>query len=207
MRVGVREVVVERLTEEAFRPFGGVIALPEREWGKPRLDMEPDRVRIPHADLWSLFDLDFSGRPPYVGWVRYYRREFRFHTLESHLDQTEVLIPYGGAPSVFAVAPATPLDDPDTIPDPESVRAFLLDGTKGIAFHRGVWHRHVYPLGDWTDLIAILPSDYARSGADEAHRGKTATRHLDFEKSHGVTLALVIRGWDASPDILGEVTT
>ena len=202
-----KEVVVERLTEEAFRPFGSVIAFPERDLGKPRLEMNPDLTRIPHADAWSIFDLDFDGRAGYIGWVRYYRRRFEFHTLESHVDETEVLIPYAGSASIFAVAPCTDPADSNAVPEPDSVRSFLLDGTAGVAFHRAVWHRHVYPLGEWTDLIAILPQGHMKTIPSEAHKGKPETRRMDFLKTHGVMLDLVIRGWDHSPDIIGEVLT
>lgn len=201
------EVVVERLTEEAFQPFGVVIGFPEKEMGKPRVEMQPDCVRIPHADLWSLYDLDFNRRPPYVGWVRYYRRKLEFHTLESHLEETEVLIPYAGAPSIFAVAPRTDPADNEAVPDPESIRAFLLDGTKGVVFHRAVWHRHVYPLGEWTDLIAILPDGGHGKTPVDPMLGKTENRKVDLSESHGVMLNLVVRGWDHSPDIIGEVVT
>lgn len=198
------EVAVERLTEEAFQPFGAVLALPEREVGKKRTDMEPDGARIPHVDLWSLCDLDFNGRNSYIGWIRYYRRKFEFHTLESHLEETEVLIPYGGAASIFAVAPDP--SDKDGLPDPDSVRSYLLDGTQGISFNRAVWHRHVYPLGDWTDLIGVLPDGHGREPRDPK-LGKTENRNVDFLETHGVMLDLVVRGWDHSPDIMGEVVT
>lgn len=201
------EVRVERLTEEAFSPFGTVVGFPEWEKGKDRVDMQPDCVRIPHADLWSLCDLDFNGRRPYVGWVRYYRRKLEFHTLESHLEETELLIPYAGAPSIFAVAPATPEGDDTAVPDPASVRAFLLDGTKGICFHRAVWHRHVYPLGEWTDLIAVLPEGGHGKEPSDPRLGKTKNRKLDLLDNQGVIFDLVLREWDHSPDIIGEVVT
>ena len=207
MRPKRKEVIVERLTQKAFQPFGAVIEFPERERGKKRADMTPDCVRIPHADLWSVFDLDFNGRQAYTGWVRYYRRKLEFHTLESHLEETEVLIPYGGAPSIFAVAPPTEIGEEHPAPSPDMVRAFLLDGTQGVAFHRAVWHRHVYPLGEWTDLIVILPEGHGRLRPSEAHRGKAEQHHVDFLETHGLILDLVLRGWDHSPDIIGEVVT
>jgi ureidoglycolate lyase len=202
-----KEVAIEMLSEEAFRPFGGVIALPENEEGKRRVDMQPNCTRIPHADLWSIFDLDFNGRSAHIGWVRYYRRKLEFHTMESHLEETEGLIPYGGAPSLIACAPRTNPSDKEAVPDPDSVRAFLLDGTKGIVFHRAVWHRHVYPLGEWTDLIAILSEGHGKIRESEAHRGNSETILVDFHKTHGVTLDLVIKGLDHSNDVIGEVVT
>ena len=40
----------------------------------------------------------------------------------------------------MAVAPPTDENDPTAIPDPNDVRAFLIDGTKGFAYKKGTWH-------------------------------------------------------------------
>ncbi len=43
----------------------------------------------------------------------------------------------GDAAAVLVVAGAPENDEP---PKPETVRAFYLDGSVGVMFHKGVWH-------------------------------------------------------------------
>ena len=105
------------------------------------------------------------------------------------------------------MASATPLDDLETAPEPKEIRAFLLDGSKGIAFHRGVWHRHVYPLGDFTDLIAILPDGRGHARPSAVPARVPVTRPVDYLQAHGIMMNLVIRGWEHHPGIIGEVLT
>ena len=56
----------------------------------------------------------------------------RFRLLERHFAVTQAFIPLEGAPAVVAVAPPTDPDDPEAIPKPEEVRAFLIDPGKGV---------------------------------------------------------------------------
>ena len=62
------------------------------------------------------------------------------HKLERHFHATHVFIPMSGSLAAVAVALPTDEDDPTAIPDPNDVRAFLIDGTKGFGYKRGTWH-------------------------------------------------------------------
>ena len=45
------------------------------------------------------------------------------------------------------VSEPTVFDDPSSIPKPEEIRAFYLDGTQGIMLWKGTWHAlHRFPL-------------------------------------------------------------
>jgi ureidoglycolate hydrolase len=197
MEIQRKQLPVRLLTEEGFNPYGRVISLPEQEVGKTRAEMSPSRGRTPHSDSWILSSLDFDGRQGYMAWVRYFRRKLEFHTLERHVQETEVLIPMGGSPCIVAASARTEPLDSDVGPDPESVEAFFLDGSKGIAFDRGVWHRHVYPLGDYTDLAVVLAH----------HKDAPDSMKVDFLETHSLIFDLVLTGLQHSPDIIGEVVT
>ena len=133
---GTEDVVLEALSEEAFAPFGCLIA------GAATGSLG-DR---PVQDYWRLpFDLD--GRPEFEV-VRYRQQPWEFDQLERHLHVTESRVALGGGAAVLAVAPPTPLDDRSALPDPGGIRAFLLDGSSGVMFHRGTWHAlDCYPVG------------------------------------------------------------
>ena len=64
----------------------------------------------------------------------------RFRLLERHFAVTQAFIPLEGSPAVVAVAAPTDIEDPDAIPRPEDVRAFLIDPGKGYAYKTGTWH-------------------------------------------------------------------
>ena len=129
-------------TTESFSPYGICHEIPARE---------PDRRAGTHAALWTLGDLEYTLKAPFVGLVRYYQRGFVCSTMERHPGETQTFIPVGGMPSIVAVA--EPNDQP--LPDPATFRGFLLDGTKGLTLHRGTWVRHFYPIGDHADYVVI----------------------------------------------------
>ena len=74
-------------------------------------------------------------------------RRMEFSFLERHVLETQAIMPIGGVPCVFPVAAATAGDGPEHCPEPDTVRAFLLDGTAGIRLHRGTWHWIPFPVG------------------------------------------------------------
>ena len=125
----VIEIPVEPLTGDEFAPFGEIIGpAPWRvpDWERPGLRM------------WR-FDFE-SDAPTRLQVMRYMHQPMAFHHLERHVCVTEGRIPLGGVRAVMVVAPPTPLDDPAGHPDPGSLRAFLLDGRRGIMLRRGTWH-------------------------------------------------------------------
>lgn len=115
---------IEPMTAEAFAPYGEVMEARERP-----------------ADGRRFFPIDFwiDGRTTVdVIWQPIEGRKFSL--LERHFAVTQAFIPLEGAPSVVAVARPTDLSDPEAIPKPEEVRAFLIDPGKGYAYKTGTWH-------------------------------------------------------------------
>ena len=115
---------IEPMTAESFAPYGEMIEARERP-----------------ADGRRFFPINFQidGRTTVeVIWQPIEGR--RFHILERHFAVTQAFIPLGGAPAVVAVAPPTDLDDAEAMPQPEEVRAFLIDPGKGYVYKVGTWH-------------------------------------------------------------------
>ena len=125
----VHYIQAEPLTKEAFRPFGELLDADARSVDPPissPIGFEGGKVRIGTTQL------------PYKG--------LRFTGMEQHFHVTQAFIPITGSPAVVAVAAPTSQDDPNAIPKPEDVRAFLIDGTVGYMLHKGVWHSDRLPL-------------------------------------------------------------
>ncbi|WP_258358577.1 ureidoglycolate lyase [Moorella sulfitireducens] len=127
---------VERLTKEAFQPYGYVLL---RDPGVPPFKADPPQFvdRVP-------FEVD-DGKPEFV-YAILKRREFTFSTMERHLKVTQGFFPLFGGPAIITVAPATDCTDPEAIPAPDLVKAFLLESYNAIVLHRGVWHGTIFPL-------------------------------------------------------------
>lgn len=120
-------VEVEELSSDAFRPFGAVI---QPGWQPAVFD------GLPYRMVNMGFETD--GRPAlYV--IRYLRREMTESRFERHLTMTETRICLSGG-VVVMVAAATSSRQPPGLPEPESVRAFLLRTGDGVLLKRGTWH-------------------------------------------------------------------
>ncbi len=115
---------VEPMTPESFSPYGEV-------WDA-REHPADHRQSFPVA-------YDPEGKPTgSVMWQPYQTRTFT--KLERHFHATHVFIPLSGSLAAVAVALGTDENDPNSIPDPDDVRAFLIDGTKGFCYKRATWH-------------------------------------------------------------------
>ena len=151
------EVRIERLTVEAFAPYGQLIAAGE----------EPADYARPRLDVWHLdYRADARTR---IQIMRYHAQPMTFCRLERHVHVSEGRIPLDGARAVLAVAGATD-EAPESRPDPSSVRAFRFDGTCGILFAPGIWHSlDCFPL-DSPRADFVLLSDEATETEIESWR-------------------------------------
>lgn len=117
------EVPVLPMTAASFAPYGEVFgrldALPERAMHASGFAHEG---RVTLSTIWNLP----GGH--------------EFSRLERHFAVTQGFVQLSGAPAVVCVAPPTLLDDPAALPQPQDVRAFLIDPGQGWMFHRGTWH-------------------------------------------------------------------
>jgi ureidoglycolate hydrolase len=132
------ELPVTALDAQAFAPYGRLLA-PEgaRDAGRDGYD------------IWiKPFEAESRAR---LQIVRYHARPFVVTTIERHLHVSETRMPLAGPPAIIVVAP--PGED---APEPESLRAFRLDGT-GVILHRGTWHAiDAYPeRGPHADFLFL----------------------------------------------------
>jgi ureidoglycolate lyase len=142
-QVDVRRVAVEPLEAVAFTPFGSVVEPGNSD------DATLNRAPGHMAYMWVHQQLDYP-KQPFIATCRYYFRGARCEYLQKHPASTVVLIPLDGRPSVIWVAP-----DRDGEPDLAGVRAFLLDGRRGLVVNPGVWIRYAYPLLETADFAYI----------------------------------------------------
>ena len=140
MSVEIVTLRVEPLTPEAFAPYGTVLGT------RPEVEL---RVDLPEfeVDAWIHGTLDMTGGLVELQVFTMTIRQMEFSFLERHQLETQAFIPIGGVPTVFPVALATDGDGPEHCPEPDTVRAFLLDGNQGVQLHKGTWHWIPFPVG------------------------------------------------------------
>ncbi len=125
---------VERLTQEAYAPFGWVIGDPPAG----------GVIEGPSALFFHAHDFGVgAGGEVELVWATYRGQKPIAEKIEMHRLTEQALIPVGAAPMLHIVAPpnADPLA-PGILPDFSQARAFLLDGSRGICMRRGTWHMH-----------------------------------------------------------------
>jgi ureidoglycolate hydrolase len=164
--LGIQELKIERLTKEAFRPFGTVFD------AQPR---PPTRRTLVYDKGFDVVGRTIVG----VIWQPFAGRTFS--RLERHFNVTQAFIPMSGSPAVVAVAAPTDPEDPEDVPSPDRVRAFLIDGTVGFRYKVGTWHsldRFVLrPPGATFVIINVEPNP---------------TEVVDYAKKFGVSFKVVV---------------
>lgn len=162
----MHQLKIEPLTAEAFKPFGKVFDARERP--SERRTLVYDKA------------FDVAGKTV-VGVIWQPFAGLRFTELERHFAVTQAFIPMSGSLSVVAVAAPTNLKDPEAVPRPEQVRAFLIDGTVGFRYKVGTWHsldRYIlHPPGATFVIINVEPNP---------------TQVVDYGKKFGVRFEVVL---------------
>ena len=181
----VRTIKVEPLTEEAFKPFGQVIGVKDRE---------PDFLGGGVSRGWFV-DFEVDGTTSvHVSHVKC--QGLTFKRMERHFQVTQSFIPLYGMPAVVAVAAPTDPNDRGALPRPEDVHAFLIDGTAGYLLYKSTWHSlDRFPLKPPAGVFVILSSHETTADLRLAYQGKEGfklTQEVDFEKTYGVTLEMQV---------------
>lgn len=128
------EITIEKLTREAFAPFGDVLELST---------VEPIMINrgmcTRYSDLAHL-DLDAAGRLGIsIFDAKAYTLPFQLEVLERHPDGSQAFLPTTQDPFVVIVAE-------DKAGTPNTPRAFLTTPGQGVNYHRGTWHGVLTPL-------------------------------------------------------------
>lgn len=138
------ELKVKPLKKEGFQSYGTLIELPETE----------PKISDNALDYWGgLASIDIEN--PQVSFLRVKRRDFLLDKIERHTKITEVFIPLEGI-SVFPIGPPKDVENPKAEIPLDELEVFLLDGSKGIVFKKGVWHWVPYPITETATFAVIL---------------------------------------------------
>ena len=158
-------LAIEPMTRDSFAPFGWLLEPSEEP--ADRREMTPSRFECDGRTTIHTIWQPCAGRS--------------FSRLERHFGVTQTFVQVAGSPSVVCVAEPTDLDDPDAVPRPDAVRAFLIDPGRPFSFDRGTWHsldRYVLaPPGATFIILNVDPNptqivDYADG---------TSRRHADLD--------------------------
>ena len=129
------EIRLESISAEIFTPFGEII---EKKSSVPIFTGKS-------MESWQMqFSIDGTTE---LMINRFYYQPLDFSMMERHFHVTQSFLPFGKIPMAMIVSEPTVFDDPSSIPKPEEIRAFYLDGTQGIMLWKGTWHAlHRFPL-------------------------------------------------------------
>ena len=144
--IDVRTINLETATPEALEEFGQILG-PNENIAPMPIDFYNGTVKVRRVvdfisdDQTELTLITAQPRPNEVRWV------------ERHFKHTQTFIPLSGAPFVVVMAPPTTGDE---LPELDSIKAFLFDGSAGFTMKIGTWHEFPFVVQDDTNLIVIL---------------------------------------------------
>ena len=176
--MGIVQVAVEPLSAEAFAPFGQVVG----PSAAPATSLSPD------FELWrTAFGVDGEME---LLFSRYRHKPMRFCTMERHFNVTQTFLPLGPGASVMVVAAPTDAADPEAIPEPGAVHAFLLDNSLGVLLWKGTWHAlDRFPAAPpHADFALLTGRDTQRELERKAVEGTptSLTQVVDFQKRSSI---------------------
>jgi ureidoglycolate hydrolase len=177
----IQIVPVKLLTDEAFRPFGETLAPKQRQ---------ADFQGVNSTGWKANFDID--GVPVIMTLLTTYKRP-RFTRMERHFAVSQTFIPLGRIPSVVAVAAPT---DRATVPLPEDITAFVIDGSMGYVLRMGTWHSlDRYPLYPPSSQAVIITSVATQTELETVTRREwKLTQEIDYAAKFGVTFEFDLSG-------------
>ncbi len=124
-----KKLPMERMTQESFEPYGEILMVKNRA---------PDFTGVGTQGWLVPFELE--GQPEIMVLNSWYQG-MRFTKLERHFAVTQTFVALlGGSPSAVALAPPTDPEDRDALPDPDDVRAFVIETGTGYVLKKGTWH-------------------------------------------------------------------
>lgn len=136
-------VTAEPLTPEAFAPYGQVV-------GREAVQLETR-----------------GGEELTLDVLHHERRPFRIDHLNRHHLATQTLVPLHSRPACIVVgAPDLTFADPA---DLHELRAFVLDGSRGLNLAVGTWHEGPWPLLEDLDLVNLQGRDVTWRDNEVAH--------------------------------------
>src|SRR5687768_12863767 len=112
------EVKPIELTQGAFEPYGTVLAA----------GRHVEEFTLPSQMIDLEFDVDGTA---HIYLIRYSRQDTVVSRFERHFSMTEARVALSG-PSIMFVAGNPGMDPSNTLPGPETVRAFIISQNQGL---------------------------------------------------------------------------
>jgi ureidoglycolate hydrolase len=185
MREDIRTIDVElqAVSELNFAAYGEIL------YGKSSVPAFTGK----NMQSWRIqFSID--GKPELM-LNRFYFQPFDFSKMERHLHVTQTFIPLGNVPMIMVVSAPTKADDWSSIPKPEEIRAFYLDGAKGIMMWKGTWHAlHRFPAHPpYVDIGLITEAETQKELELELAEGRKPrrTQTIDYEELMNINFRII----------------
>jgi ureidoglycolate lyase len=177
------EIKLEPISAELFAPFGEIL---EKKSSEPKYTAK-------NMESWPIqFSID--GKTELMI-NRFYYQPLEFSMMERHFHVTQSFLPFGKTPMAMIVSAPNDLDDLSSIPKPEEICAFYVDGTTGIMLWKGTWHAlHRFPLNDpYVDLGLITEMETQSELEISLSQGTKPmrTQAIDYEELMGVNFKVV----------------
>ena len=137
----MQKIKVQVLTEEAFAPYGTVLATEvSKAERNPGVSDWYGNVAVMEGIDSAAFNL-----------MTVYPREAVCRKFECHLKSKEAVIPMDGKGIIIPLAPPGEFDA-------SRVTAFYVPGNKAVVFHPGTWHFAPYTYEDAATFITAYRS-------------------------------------------------
>ncbi len=138
-------ITYEKLTVEAFAPYGEVISKQQNKLLDMNGGMADNYRAVGHANTKA----DNGETVISIVVSKQYPIPFTMGVVERHPLGSQAFIPQSNTPFIVIVAEAGEWQGS------ESLKAFITDGSQGINYHIGTWHCPLLtPYGE-TDFICI----------------------------------------------------
>ena len=179
----IYEVILEKVSDELFDPFGQLLC---------EKNDDPDFT----GDGMESWALKFSSEQNVeLMFNRFHYKAFEFSMLERHFHVTQTFLPLGGMPMVMIVSESTDPKDRSSIPNPENIRAFYIDGNIGVMLWKATWHAlHRFPARPpYVDVGLITEVETQNELETELKVGANPKRmeEIDYAKISNISFKVV----------------
>ncbi len=133
---------LEEVSDKEFAPYGQIMG---RVRGEPYETLEILKYWTKNVDLGP------EGEKVDGGLLLCNKTGRKVKYFERHPETSENFIPIEGE-CIFVMAPA---DNSKDKPDVSRAKAFYMNGSLGVAIHKGTWHWPPIPLGETVKFVLI----------------------------------------------------
>ena len=142
------ELLIQELSQQAFRPFGKIIA-------------QPDRAEDAQGQGWKWWGenalMESGDRPYQIGYLDLKPAELKFDWAERHMRSAELIIPTGGDCVVYVAPPDYP-NEPERMPPFERFQVFRVRQGQAVLLDKEVWHGAPLAIDKPLNAIVLLLS-------------------------------------------------